>query len=201
MAKFDDHEMALARIYATATLALAVEQDQAETLREELADLADYLSRTPDFAGYLSSPTVDKESRRAAIEKLFRGHYSDVFVDTLQILNRNGRLFLLEAVSECFRHADEERCNRTEVLVRSAAALSETARAKLRELFAKRTGRDVELVESIDESLLGGVVVQLGDEKLDMSVSRQLTVLGKRLLDRASRELHAGRDYVEGSAA
>jgi len=201
VANFDDQEIALARVYATAALALAVEQNQADSLREELADLADYLSKTPDFAGYLSSPTVDEESRKAAIETLLRGRYSDVFVDTLQILNRNGRLRLLEAVSQCFRAVDDERRHRVEVLVRSAAPLCATARVKLLDLFAKRTGREVELIETIDASLIGGVVVQVGDEKLDMSISRQLAAIGEKLLDRASRELHAGRGYVEGSAA
>jgi len=201
MAKFDDQEIALAKVYATAALALAVEQNLADTLREELADLADYVCKTPDFAGYLSSPTVDENARKAAIEKLFRGKYSDVFLDTLQVLNRNGRLSLLEAVAECFRGVDDVRRNRIEVLVRSAAVLSATARVKLRDLFGKRTGHEVELIETVDESLLGGVVVQIGDKKLDMSVSRQLAVMGEKLLDRASRELHAGRGYVEGDAA
>ncbi len=201
MAKFDDQELALAKVYATAALVLAVEQNQAETLREELADLADYIGKTPDFAGYLSSPTVDEIARKASVEKLFRGRYSDVFVDTLQVLNCNGRLSLLEAVSDCFVGVDDERLKRAKVSVRSAAALSEGARVKIRDLFSKRTGLEVELIETIDASLLGGVVVQIGDEKLDMSVSRQLSVIGEKLLDRASRELHAGRSYVEGGAA
>jgi len=199
--KFDDQELALARVYAAAVLALAVEQNLADTLREELADLVEYVGKTPDFAGYLSSPTVDDDARKTAIEKLFRGRYSDVLVDTLQVLNRNGRLALLEAVSQCFRTADDLRRNRMTVAVRSASPLSETARVQLRDLFAKRSACEIELTESIDESLIGGVVVLLGDQKLDVSVARQLAVMEEKLLDRASRELHAGHHYLEESAA
>ena len=83
-----------------------------------------------------------------------------------------------------------------EVQVQTATALSESARERLRAVFAKKTGRKPRIVETVDASLVGGLVVRIGDEKLDATVARKLAVLSEALLERASREIHRGGEYV-----
>ncbi len=99
MASVSDKELALARVYSQAMIELSAGAGDTQTLGEELADLAAFLDRDPAFDRFLSSPTVDPESRRAALEKLFRGKYSDLCVDALQVMNRKDRLSLVRAVS------------------------------------------------------------------------------------------------------
>lgn len=200
MPTFDDEEFAIAKVYSTAMLDLAYQAGEADSLGKELADLAALIDRDEDLAAYLTSPTVEVDARRSTIEKAFRGRAGDLLVDSLQVLNRNRRLGLLCAVAETFRLADEERRGRVEVHVRTAVPLSKRLRARLAEVFSKRTGRETDLVESVDESLIGGVVVQVGDEKFDTSVTRRLATMCEGLLDRASREIHGDKEYVVGGA-
>ena len=71
---------------------------------------------------------------------------------------------------------------------------------RLKSVIAEHTGHTVDLVERVDEDLLGGLIVAIGDNKFDMSVATQLRRVGSALQERASREIHAGRTLVEESA-
>ena len=77
----------------------------------------------------------------------------------------------------------------------SAVALSEALREALRLAAAERTNRQPILVERVDPELLGGLVVAIGDEKIDCSVSTELEKMEVALRDRASRELLSGKSY------
>ncbi len=197
MASFNDKEMALARVYSSAMLELAEARGEADALRDELLDLAAHVETDAGFSAFVSSPMVDAVDRERSLDRLFRGRYSDLFVDSLQVLGRKGRLGLLGAVAETYRRAHEELRRRVEAHVRTASPLNDDLRTKLESVIAKHTGREVDLVETVDEDLLGGIVVHIGDEKFDMSVATQLGALGKALMDRASREIHSGRTFVE----
>lgn len=201
MASISDKELALARVYSAAMIELAAEAGDTRSLGEELADLAAHLDRDPGFDLFLSSPLVDPDARKAVLEKLFRGRYSDLFVDSLQVLNKKDRLGLLRALAQTYHVLDEERRNRVEAFVRTAVEMTGDLRAKLKEAVKAMTGKDVDLVESLDESLVAGMIVRIGDNQYDMSAATKLRTMHTSLMERASREIVAGRHFVEGSAA
>ncbi len=201
MPKVADQQLALARVYATAMLGLAQSQGEVDTLFSELRDFADRVEKDAELASFLSSPTVGVEARRNTVEKLFRGRRSDLFVDAMQVLNRKGRLSLITSVTEAYRLERETLQGRVEVHVRTAAPLTDKLRERLRDVVSRRTGKEPDLVETVDESVLGGLVVQIGDTKLDASVATKLRRLNKALRERASREIHHGRAYFEDVTA
>lgn len=196
MTKYSDDELAVAMIYARAMYELAAEKSQVDALREELNAVAGLVEGRTDFATFLTSPTADDEAKRKTLEKLFRGRCADLLVDSLQVINRNERQGFIGAVAAAFGILDEERRGGIEVQVQTATTLSESVRERLRGVVAKKTGRKPRIIEIVDESLIGGLVVRIGDEKLDASVARKLAVLSQALLERASREIHGGREYL-----
>lgn len=198
MAATDDRTTAVARVYADAMLALAEEGGQADELGEELAALADVYRRDPDFERFVASPLVDAEERQASLERMLRGRASDLLVDSLQVMNRKGRLGLLPAVAQTYRHTLHRRRGRIEVQVASAVDLSEAHREQLRQAIRRRTGHEPVLEVTVDPSLLGGLVVRIGDQKIDASVATQLENLSRTLLTRASREVGSGAYVEEG---
>ncbi|MEK6799312.1 MAG: ATP synthase F1 subunit delta [Planctomycetota bacterium] len=201
MPKFDEEQLALAKVYSAAMLALAQETGAAQTLAEELVQIGKLLDREKGLESYFVSPAVDAETRKLTIEKWFRGRASDLLVDSLQILNQNERLGLVGALVEAYRLQMEESLGVVDAHVRTAAPLSEAMQVRLRELVKRRTGKKAELIVTVDPELIGGLVVQVGDEKLDASVATKLGRVGAILLDRASREIHSGRSYVDERAA
>lgn len=199
MSSVNEQEIALAKVYGKAMLELASNDGDAGALGEELNDLADYIDRNEDFESYLSSPTIDPDKRELLIEKLFRGKYSDLCVDSLQILNRKERLGLIRSVAYAFKLLHEEKQGLVEVHVTTASPLNTELRSKLQPVLKKHTGKEIELIETVDESLIGGMVVRIGDEKFDMSVTTKLNSIHHNLMERASRESHSGKSFVEGT--
>ncbi len=199
MTGISDQELAVARVYSAAMLELARSQGDVDVLMDELVDLAHRGERDPEFAAFLSNPTIDATARKDTLEKLFRGRYTDLFVDALQVLNRKGRLGLLRGVAAAYRAARDELLGRIQVHVRAATPLTDPLREKLLQVARRQTGKEPDLIETVDESLIGGLVLQIGDRKLDASVAARLKKLSGALMERASREIHSERTYLEGT--
>ncbi len=197
MAGATDIELALAKVYSKAMLDLAESQGQADDLLDELLALMEMLDKNAQLDAFLSSPTIDFTVRAQTLEKAFRGKASDLLVDSLQVLNRKERLGLLRAVCETYRLAHEELRNIVDVHITTAVPLSDTLRAKIREVASKFAGKAAELVERVDESVLGGLTMRIGDEKFDTTVAMQLRQIGDAMQERASHEVRGGKAYVE----
>lgn len=135
------------------------------------------------------------------LDRLFEEEMSEVLLDTLQVMNRKGRSGLVRALAEAYRQEFEDRTGQVSVSVRTAVALSEALRQQLQEATSKFTGREASLIETVDESLIGGMILQVGDQKIDSSVARELRQLENQLLDRASQESRNDETYfVETSS-
>lgn len=196
MATQSGNELAIGKVYATSLFQLAEEQGKSQAVRDELKELAAFVAGNKEFADFLSNPTVGVDARKKAIEKAFRGRLSDIVVDTLQVLNRGNRMVLVGALAQTFAAMHEEHAGGIEVQVQTAVALSDKARERLHSAISRKTGKKPKIRESVEPSLLGGLVVRVGDDKLDASVARKLSELSMRMLDRASREIYSGREYV-----
>jgi F-type H+-transporting ATPase subunit delta len=199
MASVDDRDLAVGRLYAEAMLAIAEERGQSEALLEELRELAGSLDQNPKLEHFLASPLVDEEGRARVIEELFRSRASDLLVDSLQVINRKGRLAQIRAIAESYRRAFRDLRGWVDVHVRTAVPLAEAQRARLQDAVAAFTGRKPALIEKVDPSLIAGMVIEVEGKKIDASVASRLRDLSAALLARASSEIHTGRAYVAES--
>lgn len=193
MANVSDRELSLARVYSRSILELAEEQGQAEAVLDELMELVKYLDRNPEFEQFLGSPLVEAEDRGRTVEKALRGRASDLLVDSLQVVNRKGRLGLLRAIAEGYRIEFRDLRGIADAHVRTAVPLSEAMRVRVRESVARFTGKQPFLIEKVDPSLIGGIVIEVGGRKIDGSVSSRLRELGQSLERRASQEIVRSR--------
>lgn len=191
-----DQELAISRVYADSILELAQKQGDVDILQHELDELARHAEADSEFGAFLQSPTIDVDQRRLTIDKLFRGKCTDLLVDSLQVMNRKGRLSLVPALALSYRQVREELQGRVQVQVRSAMPLSDAHREALKAVVREQSGKEPDLVETLDAGILGGLIVQVGDKKLDSSVIRKLETLTSRLLERASKEIQGDHNYV-----
>lgn len=187
-ATIDSRELAVARVYAFALLGLAEERGLADELAAELEALAEEVSSDRALAGFLESPLVGDAERRAVLEKACRGRLQDLAVDTLQVMNRKGRLALVPALAVAYRRELDRRRGRVDVDVASAVPLSPSLRERLHAALARVTGRQPVLRERVDADLVGGLRLAIGDRRIDGSIAAQLRRLDTRLLERAPRD-------------
>lgn len=197
MARVDEKQVAAARIYSRSMLDLAATGEQAGSLLEEMQVLLAVMGQNQDFRNFLSTPLVETGERERIVEKLLRGRFSDLLVDSLQILNRHGRLDLFETLVEVYRTQYQERHGEVDVHVTTAVPLSDALRRELEVATGRLAGRIPKLIASVDESLIGGLVVRIGDRKIDTSVAKALRNLRDDLGERASQQIYESRVSAE----
>lgn len=201
MANIEQESQSIAEVYASALLELAVAKNQADEVESELSDVAGILEDNAEFARFMASPTVPEEARTDGLEKAFRGKMNDLLLNTLLVMNRKGRAGLVVAVAEAYRLLMEFRNGEVDVIVRSAVKLDDATKDRVRKAVGSYVGKKPRLVEKVDEALIGGLVLQIGDEKLDTSVASRLGKMRHAFLERASHEIRGRRKYFEESAA
>lgn len=199
MASVDDNDLQVGRLYADAVLKLAEEQGQADALRDELQEVVEFLDQNPKAEHFLSSPLVDEDARTRVIEGLFRGKASDLLTDSLQVINRKERLGSLRAIAAAYRTAHRALRGWMDVHVHTAVPLSDALRKRLLDALSASTHRHPALIEKVDPSMIGGLVIEIEGRKFDASVASRLHDLSEALLTRASREIHRGSAYVAES--
>lgn len=199
MGSVDVRQLGIARVYARAMLDLAEEQQAAESLRDELVDLVAMSRTDADLESFLSSPVLDSDRRRQTLDTLLRGRASDLLVDSLQVINKKGRLSLLEPMLVAYQEELRVLRGEVEVKITTAVPLSDEQREDVRSRAAEYTGKKVFLVEQVDADLLGGMVLQIGNQKVDMSVSRDLELLRHSYAARLSSELLSGTQFATAS--
>lgn len=200
MKRLDEQQIAIASVYAKALHDLADQRGVSPQVLADLEEVEQVLDADERLEGVFQSPLIDAEERGRVLDRIFRGKAHDLVVDTLQVMNRKGRLGLVRALVEAFRQENDRREKRVEVQVTTAVPLTESLRSRLVEtLEARGARRTVRLVETVDQTIIGGLIVQADDRKYDHSVARDLTHVGEALADRASREIQSGKSYVSES--
>jgi F-type H+-transporting ATPase subunit delta len=187
----------IADVYARSLIELAQEKGFADQIGEEFAALIDYMRKDPAFHGFMTSAAIDDDPRRRSLEKLFRGRMNDLLLSMLQVLNNRGRCELIPAIHERYRLLLEELHGQEEVFVTSAHPLGDDVAAELRTELAARIGREPLLITTVDPDLLGGLVIQVGDRRIDASVRGKIQRFRTLLSDRAGKEIHTGKhDFI-----
>lgn len=195
--KPSEQEIAIARVYAQAALSLAEAQGEADEILAELAGLSDLMDQNRGFEDFLISPLVDTGERRASLDRMGRGNMNEILLDTLQVMNNKGRSGLARALVEAYAQEYEALRGQVRVRVQTAVPLTEALRRHLQEAVSSYTGKTAKLEERVEPLLLGGLVVQVADRRIDTSVVKEIRGLEQRLLERASHEIHSDTVYFE----
>jgi len=197
MAKYDHGSQAIADSYARTLLGLTEQAGTTGAVIEEFRQFAEFMQRDAAMQEFLTSTAIDPERRAAVLEKHFRGRMNDLLLSTLQVINRNGRCTLIPLIYEQYRLAVEVVHHEIDVRVTSAVPLNDALRERLSAAATKLVGKSAVLVETVDPAIIGGLIVRIGDGKLDSSVARRLQRLGALLHERSVHEIHSERAYSE----
>lgn len=168
----------IARRYAQAVFDLAREEGQIDPLAAQTEDLAAALDGSPELRDLISSPIYARDDQARAIGTLAaRMNLAPVLANTLQLMARNRRLFVLPQFARAL--ADLIAIERGEVTaeVTSAAPLTDAQQEKLKATLAQKSGKTVKLNTRVDEALIGGMIVKLGSQMIDSSVRSKLASL------------------------
>ncbi|MBR6029620.1 MAG: ATP synthase F1 subunit delta [Clostridia bacterium] len=160
--------------YAVALYALARETGQADAWGEGLRRIEAALKADPDWAQLLSCPAVPLREREALIEEAFSASLPGELIALVKLLCERGRMGQFHAVEAEYLHMLDSMNQISEAKVVSAAPLGEEEQTRLKAVLEKRSGHRVVLNCSVDESLLGGMIVEMDGHMADGSLRSRL---------------------------
>ena len=173
--------LAVAKRYGQALFDLASEKNMLDQLEKELTQVLEVIEESHELKKILEQRLIRSETKQEIFRKVYSGTISPVTMNfLLLILHKRREMVLNQIVSQFLNLANEAR-GIVKAQVKSAAQLSFEQLEKLRESLEKITGKNILLESAVDERLIGGLVVKIGDRIIDGSISTKLKMLEKHL--------------------
>ena len=172
----------LARKYSRAIFEIAQEEDKLVEYGKELADVRAGLDSVPEAAAFLSNPQVETKAKKELLAKMFAGELSANVSNFLMLLVDKRRIALLAAIEDEYRGLSNEARGILIADVTTAAPVDDAQASSIKTKLESITGKQVELRLHEDKDIIGGVVVKIGDRRIDGSVAGRLETLKKELL-------------------
>jgi F-type H+-transporting ATPase subunit delta len=178
------HRETAIRRYAEAAFEVASRDGTVDQWRSEL-ETAGAIVAAPKVGRALANPSVPLEERTATAEATFSPIVARPVLNLIKLMLRRGRIEQLPRLADEFRRLDNAGQGITLATATSAAPLSPDELRVLTERMEQYTGGRIELAVEVDPSLLGGLVVQVGDRLIDGSVRSRLERLRNQLVSGA----------------
>ena len=184
----------IARVYATALLDVGKSNNVLDQLHEELGFVSTLLSEEQDFKSYLTSPSFSKDAKKEFINRVFSGNLSEYTVNFINVLIENGRQVDIPDINNTFSELIDELNNRMKVEVISVIELDDATIDHIKSALKEKFGKDIILEVTVDESILGGIIIKAGDLVIDGSLAENLKKIRYNLLNSKVRSEVAYED-------
>jgi F-type H+-transporting ATPase subunit delta len=170
--------LGIAGRYAQAVLELAKEQSALAVLEADTDALGAALGVSADLREMISSPVIGRDAQANAMGAVAaKMGLSDLMANTLVLMATKRRLFVLPQLVANLKSRIADEKGEVTAEVTAAAKLSAQQSKKLIETLSASVGKDVKLNTTVDESLIGGLIVKLGSVMIDTSVKSKLAAL------------------------
>jgi F-type H+-transporting ATPase subunit delta len=168
--------------YARALFEMAQAEGATSRVEEELFRLRELLKSNPDLLQFLKDPNVKHEGKRKALGDLFQGRVHPLVLNwllTLSDQDRGGRV--LQVIEEFSAVASAARQLVTGEVV-TAVPLDDATLKRIAAELSRITGKNVQLLQKVDPSILGGAIIKVGEQIIDGSLRHKLEQIKERLV-------------------
>ena len=159
--------------YAKSLLELAKEQNTLELCKTDMASVVSLCQNSRELVLLLKSPVVKTDKKLAIIAEVFVG-CSPLVLSFINLITKMKREALLFDIAQGFLDLYKIDQGIESAILTTAVALDEDTRQQVLDFIKNQGVSQVDLTEQVDESLIGGAILRLGDKQLDASVARQI---------------------------
>jgi len=164
--------------YATAVFELAIQVDATGSAAPGLSAVQAFAADSADLRGLIASPVFSRDEQGRAVSAIAaRMGLSPTVANTLSLMAANRRLFVLPQLLSALGDMIAEEKGEVTAEVTAAAELTKTQAEKLAASLKKSVGKTVKLNTTVDESLIGGLIVKVGSKMIDTSIRSKLASL------------------------
>ena len=173
----------VSKTYAQALFELAVEEGRTSAFLEEAAGLLEIIRTNAEFGQFMNHPKIQKENKLEVVQNVFRDKISREMLGFLVTIIEKDRYTEIEAILEDFVASIKEYNNIGTAYVTTAIAINDQEKQDIESrLLATTRYKTIECIYDVDTSLIGGMVIKMGDRVVDSSIRTKLDKLQRELM-------------------
>lgn len=169
--------------YAKSLLDLAVEKGTLKEVYRDMILFKETCKANRSLVLMLRNPIISHDKKNTVLHALFEDKFHPSTLMLFDIITRKNREGYLPAIAESFENQYRLHQGIVKATVITPMALNESLRKQFIALVAKQTGKEIELEEKVDPSIIGGYVLKIGDQQMDNSVKTKLKTLSYEFSD------------------
>ena len=173
----------LAQKYATAIFEIAKEENKLVPYGEELAMIRENLFQIPQARAFFQNPQIQNEAKKEVLKKCLKGEVSKNIFNFLLLLVDKRRIGVFEAIEDEYRKLSNRERGIIIADVTTVRGMNRKQQEQLQNKLATITKKKVQLRLHEDEKILGGVIVKIGDKRIDGSIAGRLAAMRQQLLN------------------
>ena len=165
----------ISKRYARAFFEIANDEKQIEPYYNELNQFASIVSQNKSLKDFLANPVFEQAGKKIVVDNIIaKMKLSNMTVSFLRLLVDKKRIDILGDIVICYRQLMDETLKKVRVTVKTAFSLSDDLKSVISSSLEKSMGKKVDMTVEEDPTLLGGVVIGVGDTLYDGSIKNQL---------------------------
>ena len=168
-------------VYAEALYSLAREEGLSDAILQQLKILDSCFTQEPDFLRLLGAPNLPKSERCQILDDSFRGKVEPYLLNFLKILTEKGYIRQFSNCVEAYRDLYNQENGILPVTAITAVALTDAQSAKLTEKLRMITGKQIELLNKLDPTVLGGMRLDYDGKRVDDTVAHRMDAVRNML--------------------
>ena len=157
------------------------------TLQKALENLRSFneaMFTEPELARFFEHPSISSEKKQNVVKEICdRLEVDEKVTNMMTLLNERGKVLFLGKIVEYFEQVVDRRLNQTRVQVTSAHPLTTENIDRLKTALNKILGKTILIDTEVDESLIGGIMLRIGDQVADDTIRNRLEIL-KRTIEK-----------------
>lgn len=171
----------IAKRYAGALFEVSLELKQEQVFKEELQGIVNILKTYPEFDQLLKSPLIQSQEKKDIITKVLKDKVSQEIFNFLFILVDKRRLTYFQEIVQSFISMVEASKNIVEAVAITAQPMSKEEMLRLQAKLSLSSGKNVTLKNEINQEIVGGVLIKIGDQVIDGTIKNRLSQMREQL--------------------
>jgi len=152
-----------------------------EKINTDLTLIKSILEQSQDLDEILSNPLTSIENKKEIIDKVFTGEIDTLTINFLKVLVDKNRFFVFNDIFDSFNISLDDINNISRIKVTSAVEMTEESKTKLKNKLEEKLKKNVILDLSINSNIIAGLIIEMGDNIIDMSLKHKLEDLSKKI--------------------
>lgn len=171
----------VSRTYSEALFEVALEENKVDLFLDEISFVSDTFKLHPEFFEIFKTPLVRVDEKKKIIEEVFGSKLSEEMNNFLKIVIDKRRGHFIDQIKSEYEKRVDQHKGVINAVAKTAVPLSHEDKEILQNKLSVLTGKDVKLSNDIDENVIGGILVKIGDKVIDGTIKGRLEEMKESL--------------------